>query len=84
MARHWFTTLPDKYFMRLNRKGHRNEVLFTILGLAYLHFYHLKDAKENINQRRIDGDFLWTKVRLADGDLVINPNEKVGPKFLSK
>ena len=32
MARSWFTTLPDKYFMKLNRRGHRNEVLATFIS----------------------------------------------------
>ena len=32
MARSWFTTLPDKYFMKLNRRGHRNEVLATLIS----------------------------------------------------
>ena len=32
MARSWFTTRPDNYFLRLTRKGHRNEVAFTLIG----------------------------------------------------
>ena len=32
MARSWFTTKPDKYFLRVPRRGHRNEVAFAIFG----------------------------------------------------
>jgi len=32
MAREFFTTLPEQYFMKMTRRGGRNEILFTLLG----------------------------------------------------
>ena len=32
MAREFFSTLPDQYFMRMLRRGGRNEILATFLG----------------------------------------------------
>ena len=32
MARLWWTTLPDKYYMKSTSRGGRNEILFALLG----------------------------------------------------
>eukprot|EP00330_Aristerostoma_sp_ATCC50986_P004962 CAMPEP_0114589702 /NCGR_PEP_ID=MMETSP0125-20121206/12098_1 /TAXON_ID=485358 ORGANISM="Aristerostoma sp., Strain ATCC 50986" /NCGR_SAMPLE_ID=MMETSP0125 /ASSEMBLY_ACC=CAM_ASM_000245 /LENGTH=70 /DNA_ID=CAMNT_0001786749 /DNA_START=43 /DNA_END=255 /DNA_ORIENTATION=+ len=39
MARQWFTAVPDHYFMKMNRRGHRNEVFFTFVGLGLFHLF---------------------------------------------
>ena len=36
MARLWWTTYPDKYFLKSLSKGGRNEILFTVLGIILI------------------------------------------------
>jgi len=33
MAKKWFTSFPDVYYMKQLRKGGRNELVFTFLGI---------------------------------------------------
>ena len=32
MARLWWTTLPEKYYMKSTAKGGRNEIICAVLG----------------------------------------------------
>ncbi len=98
MARSWFTTNPDKYFLRLTRKGHRNEVLFTILGrqffsrlinnsyfvgLAYLHYHVFNKAIEKAATKELDQKSDW-KPTLANGaPFTVHPNKEYNIKFLA-
>lgn len=36
MAREFFTTLPDQYYMRMLRRGGRNEIFFTLFRLLLI------------------------------------------------
>jgi len=36
MAKKWFTSFPNVYYMKQLRKGGRNEFVFTFLGLFKL------------------------------------------------
>lgn len=49
MAKQWFTTLPDVYYMRQSRKGGRHELLFTCLGMM----------NKNYNNSSWICSFLW-------------------------
>jgi len=44
MARHWFTLLPNPYYMRPIARGGRNEILFTALG-KFKYFLLIYDKK---------------------------------------
>ncbi len=35
MARTWFTSMPDKYYLKNTAKGGRNAIIFTFLGKLY-------------------------------------------------